>query len=1182
MFASLLRPQQARRASSERSPLIQAFRRAAPRQNADSAVEETEDEDDEFPQDEDVYEEDAENEDDEEDDDGDRDGPLLPVFSEMLDRLPIYSTTHSIRIIVIQRCETTLSWDQLRSPQVSQFLVKPIQQQIRSSHFSRATLYALIANCLQFQKEGQLNPGVVGVSKTRAMICELLAMRLIKEFSTRELIDALSYDFDPLQGMLPLDQAQGANRPRSSPRAARISTIEIAIRAQSKKFLAHPLVVQQLEAIWAGTIVFHSAADNLHRTPSRRDSPKLRAYGTMREGLSPGRGPSNGPQVKMESSHHLLSEATLRRSVTLYDPHDASLFKLSRLRVPRYRQLFSTGSFAVMLGLFLAVLVQKSDDITGLEVVFWFWSAGFMLDEIVGFTEQGFGLYIMSVWNAFDLGILFLFVAYYVLRLYGILMPSVQKHYVANMAYDVLGTTAVLLFPRLFSVLDHYRYFSQLLIAFRMMAMDLVAILVLIIIACSGFFVAFTLAFSNDLDAGGAAYALFQMLMGFTPAAWDIWGEYNILGKGILTLFLFICHFLIVTILITVLTNSFMAIVQNANEEHQFLFAVNTISMVKSDALFSYIAPTNVLGWLLIPLRFFMPFRKFIKMNRTVIKMTHLPVLFAIFAYERFILSYLAYGPTDLVEQRGRSAAKLPAFTLRGPGDLFSPGARLREPSITTFQKDRALDEVFRRPFRDPSLSQANAGTIVGRRKSSNVVRDWMQGIGHERGTPPPMEEPRSVLDQLESRRPRIRRAHTGQQPTPRRKNRSVTTRSVASDPEELLTMRRSRPYPIQEEEGELPDMSMDDILQTDGDADGDGDDELVTNDEDEQETSTRQNSDKENRPHRAYSSSSEEDYFRTPMTAKPETPVQASSLSSSAARARQLQPNAIPSYFFGPGASRPVRGHARQLSTNTVLFNPAESKPPSQPQSKPTSQPSRQPSGRQSRATSPAKRPTTATRSGTATPSGRRTPTGRRTPKRPVLPTIPSARARPIMPPHGLHNSALSFSDLLGLNIGPRRDPSFNARALDLASDLGDNKHGPDFGALPASFSTQLEMEAMRRSQKKAEEEGMVSRIMLARMTTLEEGFRDVLKEVKGLRGFEQGTATVVTSRTGSTKDGEGGAGRKRSGKGRRKGEGWQRGVVEQVGSLPTETLMAQGEGEGGMPDLTEARGQRVGGSSL
>ena len=157
----------------------------------------------------------------------------------------------------------------------------------------------------------------------------------------------------------------------------------------------------------------------------------------------------------------------------------------------------------------LAVLVDRSLTITPLEIVFWLWSAGYMLDELVGFTEQGFGLYIMSVWNAFDLGILLLFVAYYVLRLWGVLMPEADKHRTANMAYDVLASTAVLLFPRAFSVLDHYRYFSQLLIAFRMMAQDLVAILILIVISCAGFFVAFTLSFSDEATNGlDVAYAL--------------------------------------------------------------------------------------------------------------------------------------------------------------------------------------------------------------------------------------------------------------------------------------------------------------------------------------------------------------------------------------------------------------------------------------------------------------------------------------------------------------------------------------------------------------------------------------------------------------------------------------------------------------------------------------------------
>ncbi|KAF2263333.1 hypothetical protein CC78DRAFT_284473 [Lojkania enalia] len=1102
MFASLLRRQKG--PWSERTPLLAALHRYRNRHHEDDDDDDDDDNNnnnnsaseanDEYP--EDIGQYDGE---DEDDDDGRRDGPLLPVFSEFLDRLPIYNTTHAIRIIVVQRCETTLSWDQLRSPQVSQFLVKPIQQQIHAEHFSRGTLYCLLSNCLQFRKEGEAHPGNVGVSKSRALICELLAMRLLKEFSTRELIDALSYDFDPLQGMA-LPTAGGTNTPRPSPRSARISTLEIAIRAQAKKFLAHPLVVQQLEAIWAGTIVFHSIADSLHRNPS---SLHGRHYNTLSAEVSPGRGPSQQKQSPKQG-HSTPPESSVRRTVTLYDPHEASLFKLSRLRVPRYRNLFSTLSFGIMLGLFLAVLSEKSDDITALEVLFWCWSAGYMLDEIVGFSEQGFGLYIMSVWNAFDLGILMMFMVYYVLRLYGILAPDVSRHSVAQMAYDVLGSTAVLLFPRLFSALDHYRYFSQLLIAFRMMAMDLVAILVLIIISCSGFLVAFTLSFKKDLSAPGAIYALFQMLMGFTPAAWEIWDEYNILGKTLLTLFLFICHFLIVTILITVLTNSFMAIVQNANEEHQFLFAVNTISMVKSDALFSYIPPTNILGWVLIPLKYFVGFRRFVRMNRLLIKITHIPILFSIFLYERVLLSNFAYGPTDLVEQRGRAQHQgpVPAFSLRGPTDMFSPGTRLREPSITTFHKDRALDEVFRRPFRGPSHLRPT-GRLPGRRNSGNVVTDWMKGMGNEGDAFPPQEDTRSTLDRLETRsRPTLRRSKTAGLVQRGRRHPLATTRTIASDPDDNAI---SFDLPITEEDE--PNMSMDDLRQQ---TDADGDDELLTNDEDDRGSpktvteGTRRVSDKENRLH-GDDETSEDEYFRTPMTVKPRTPGRTPALTPARSPVLGSSPSTN-GFLHGREASpskiqpRQKPGHSRNLSSNTVLFSPNKDM---------MEQPSR--------STSPIRPTRPSTRSGTATP-GRIMGDGHRTPKRPGLPSAAVIKPRSILPPRDVNPTGSNIGGFLALDQR-RRFPSFSAQALDLASDLGDNRHAPDFGnlgALPASFTTQLEIAARMRAQQGSDEESnRMSRIMLARMTTLEEGFRDVLKEVKGLkRGSEDGVPSRAVSR--------------------------------------------------------------------
>ena len=725
------------------------------------------------------------------DEDGEPDAtPLLPIFSAAhLDVLPVYDLTHTVRSLVVAQCGTTLSWDQLRSPQFSQFLVKPVQQQIRSSHLSKATPYALMANCLQFRKEMSTSPGTSGTSTTRALLCELLAIKLLREFTTRELIDVLSYEFFPLQGMPPLTVKDNkrsskwamAQKHKTGSRVARVSTMEVAIRSQAKHFLAHPLVVQHLEAIWAGKIIFHSVTDSLYRpvpTIMADQAPHYGATGVIAALLPTGA----GRMERSEQSNKMEpGSATIRRAVTLYDPREESVLKLSRLRVPRYRQFLSTCSFAVLLGLFVAVLAQRSLDITGLEVLFWFWSAGFMLDELVGFSEQGFSLYIMSFWNAFDLGILLLLGSYYCMRLYGILASNAQKHVVAHMAYDILAANAVLLFPRLFSALDHCRYFSQLLIAFRMMAIDLAAVLTLIVISCSGFFVAFTLSFGHDgYDASAVAYALFQMIMGFSPAAWTLWEEYNVLGRAILTLFLFITHFLVITILVTVLTNSFMAVVRNANEEHQFLFAVNTISLVKSDALFSYIAPTNIIGWTLTPLRTVLTLRQFVRLNRIIIKATHSPILLGIYTYECVVFRHGAVQPVQLIEQHTPLGMK--GFTLNAPGvnvDLVgTTRTRLREPSIAAKRKDRALEEVFRTPFRSSPLHKPHAA--IARRNTSNAVNDWMQTLSAGGKPTPPVQDAQSVVENPTAPRSNARSLHISRQ------RLSTPVRSVASNPEDF------------------------------------------------------------------------------------------------------------------------------------------------------------------------------------------------------------------------------------------------------------------------------------------------------------------------------------------------------------------------------------------------------------
>jgi hypothetical protein len=1047
---------------------------------------------------------DDEESEDEEDEDA-IDTPLLPIFSAAhLDRLPLYNITHAIRTLIVQRCETTLSWDQLRSPQISQFLVKPIQGQIRADHFNRATLCALIANCLQFQKEAQAQPGNMGVSKTRAAISELLAMRLLKEFSTRELIDSLSYDFDPLQGVTvpvagtpPLTADLQARR--SQGRVARVSTIEIAIRAEAKRFLAHPLVVQHLEAIWAGTIVFHSDADNLHRRQHRtKEEFHGRSYGTSGD-HNPAPLPAGA--VLSRKSHaskasKMVPASTItRRTVTLYNPREASLFKLSRLRVPRYRQVFSTLSFATMLGLFIAVLVDRSIEITPLEVLFWFWSVGYMLDEVVGFTEQGFGLYILSFWNAFDLGILCLFVVYYCLRLYGIVIAEQGKHRIAMLAYDVLASTAILLFPRLFSVLDHYRYFSQLLIAFRLMAQDLMAILVLIIICCSGFFVALSLSFADeDTDAAGVVYSLFQILMGFTPAVWDRWAGYNLLGKAIMSIFLTICHFLIVTILITVLTNSFMAIVKNAEEEHQFLFAVNTISMVKSDALFSYVAPTNIIGWALSPLRFLMPLRQYVRLNRMFIKASHCPILFAIFSYERMIMARTGYAPTELIERTHIHQKQPAAFSKAN--ELYTPTHRLREPSVISFRKDRALDEVFRRPFRGDTVRTTTREMELDGR-SATAVDKWMNHAEVEGGASPPMEQPRSVVERLEHRRPTFKRAATADRlRMMQSRDFSTATKSVASDGDRRGYSSIRRPFMI-EEESEILENST---VSHPHDTEADGDDEI--NDESDNLTPGMGESAVSVKG-RTPADDSESEYFQTPTGSK--SPIMNM---SHAARARlQASPNISRK---GHGIThhhkqqQPRAHHTRQPSGGTMIFDPQVDYDSSVSNPRRLSRPST------------SKNPSSGN-VGTANPA--RTLGGSNTPLRKLLAQV---KPRPIVPTRQRTAPTAMGLKFLEMPRQAHRNPSFNARALDLASEIGDNKWGPSGGGgmsmggidaggisgFPASFSEQMmrerdlqrQKEEERRRRTEDEEKGMVNRIMLARMHTLEEGFREVLKEIKDM----------------------------------------------------------------------------------
>lgn len=104
--------------------------------------------------------------------------------------------------------------------------------------------------------------------------------------------------------------------------------------------------------------------------------------------------------------------------------------------------------------------------------------------------------------------------------------------------------------------------------------------------------------------------------------------------------FAFLGNTLFLTILVSMLSNTFSTIVSNATAEIQFRRAVLTLEGVKSDAIFAYQPPFNILAlFVLVPMKFIVSPRWFHKIHVATVRALNLPILLIIALAERRLLS---------------------------------------------------------------------------------------------------------------------------------------------------------------------------------------------------------------------------------------------------------------------------------------------------------------------------------------------------------------------------------------------------------------------------------------------------------------------------------------------------------------------------------------------------------------
>lgn len=226
-----------------------------------------------------------------------------------------------------------------------------------------------------------------------------MAWRFLTHFSGAELIDFLlhelpSVSLDPEgydEAEIPVDNGDAAERAallsgrnlsaassqggtKTSSIAERdpmssfvgLNALEIAAVAGAKKFLSQQIVQKTVDDIWNGHIIFWESL-------SVHSKKKAKLYNKARA-----------------------------------DPY-------CRLRVPKYQKSFEALFFALFLGLYYAVLVERNPQkITPVEISLYIWIAAFAYDEFGEFRDAGVSFYVADFWSLWDIGIIGIGLAYMV------------------------------------------------------------------------------------------------------------------------------------------------------------------------------------------------------------------------------------------------------------------------------------------------------------------------------------------------------------------------------------------------------------------------------------------------------------------------------------------------------------------------------------------------------------------------------------------------------------------------------------------------------------------------------------------------------------------------------------------------------------------------------------------------
>ncbi|EJU03811.1 hypothetical protein DACRYDRAFT_21243 [Dacryopinax primogenitus] len=498
----------------------------------------------------------------------------------------------AIRRDVCHYLDTSLTYEQLLAPDLTYSLVRPL-----ANKYARlkniAVPFCFLINRVHFLRDQNFSTRAVSFS--RASLCELLAIRTLREWADpMDLATVLVTSFDLFNGASSEIITAAISDGDEDDLQDRVgNAIEIAIISQAKRFIKSSACQKVINAIWRGEIVYQA-----------------------------------------ESAHAMIADTYKRRPIYFYDYRKAPLLDHYRLKVPAVRSVLEYMNFVILFVLFIIALEgAEIDHFNGYEACFMVYAAGFTLEKLAAMQEHGLKMFSANLWNFFDLAFMTIYICYAALRVHGL---RHELTWAKSLGIDLLAIAACIIFPRLaFATLSN----NLMILSLRSMLLEFTLLMLVAAFCFGGFLYALWTLGRGRFSSGQVAWWMLDIWFGLDATGFDKSSSFHpVFGPILIVFYACLSNTLLLTVLVSILSNTFATINADALAESLFRRAVTTVEGVKVDALFSYLPPLNLIAFIIMfPASCVLTPRWFHKLNVTAIRITSFPILLAIAFYERQI-----------------------------------------------------------------------------------------------------------------------------------------------------------------------------------------------------------------------------------------------------------------------------------------------------------------------------------------------------------------------------------------------------------------------------------------------------------------------------------------------------------------------------------------------------------------